>query len=717
MADYRDIGKSPRERAKALLAQMTLEEKVGQMIQLDYKRTEEQMRSVWAGKRGLGSYLHVKGREADEMQKLALQTRLGIPILFGIDCIRGHALNVNATVFPTQLAMAQSFDRSMLFDVGRVSAAEVRADGVQWTFSPVFCIARDIRWGRVDETFGEDPYLIGELGAAMVKGYQNDFQDNSCVLACAKHYIGYGEATGARDSVDAQLTERKIRELFLPPFIKALQAGCKTVMTAYGSIDGTPMTAHTRLLRQVLKQELGFDGFVVTDYSNVDSLGWQQNVAENDEQAALLAAIAGNDMIMHAPGFYESAIRLVQSGRLSIEVIDQAVLRILEQKFMLGLFEHPFDRPDTAIACKQHRDKALEVAQKSITLLENRNDTLPLDAGCIRTIAVVGPNADDLSAQYGDWVEEGIENSETSKMYAKTMLQGIREYAQPRGIRVLYERGCSVSDPSVDEIDKAVAVARQSDVVVAVVGDDRSQNGEYKDRANPVLGGLQEQLLDALRKVTDKLVVVLVNGKPLCIEHAARQCDALVETFNSGMCGGTALANILFGEINPSGKLPISFPRHVGQQPVYYNQPRGWHGGKYMDQNEKPLYPFGYGLSYTTFAYSDLQVSQIEFNNSIEHLKVSVRVMNTGEKAGTEVVQLYVRDMYSSVMQPVMELKGFERVDLQPGEQKQIVFTLPVRELRILRPDLVSELEPGAFKLMVGGSSDAELLHIDVFAK
>ena len=695
-------------RVETLLSQMTLEEKVAQMIQIPYAHTGREESLRWA-RLGAGSFLHVLGDDAREVQETALHTRLGIPVLFGIDAVRGHALNDHATVFPCPLACACGWDRNLTREMGRVTAREVATDGLHWTFAPLLCLSRDPRWGRVDETFGEDPYLTGELAAAMIRGLQGeDLAAPESIAACAKHYLAYGEATGARDACDSSVTSRKVREVFLPPFKKAVDAGCATFMTAYGAVDGTPLTADSHMLRDLLRDELGFDGFVVTDWSNVTSLVTRQHVAANAEEATLLAAQAGNDMIMTSPEFYENAIRLVRAGRLSETVIDEAVRHILTIKERMGLFARPekTGKPG-CIGCGEHQQVALDAARRSVTLLRN-DGVLPL-AG-VRRIAVIGGNADDIRAQYGDWTyfthPQANPDHPPVRPYT-TVREGIEALAGARGVRCDYAYGCGPVPSDRDDIPAAVSLAREADAIVLVVGDEISQIGEGKDRADLALSGGQAELFDRLRALGIPMVTVLVASKPLALGRAAEESDALVAAFNGGAHGGQAVAEVLFGEVNPSGRLPISFPRHSGQVPVYYNQLPGWHGeGKYCDLPATPLFAFGEGLSYTTFAYDGLTFDP-------ETMTARVRVANTGERAGRETVQAYFRDVVSSVLTPVKTLIAFAQVELAPGEASEVVFRLSREDFSLVNRSEQRVVEPGDFVLMAGHSSkDEDLLSV-----
>ncbi len=694
---YRDKTQTPEARAQDLLARMTVPEKIAQMLQLPYSKMTREDALAWA-KKGLGSFLHVLGDNARELQSLALQTRLGIPVLFGIDAIHGHALNEHATVFPTQLAAACSWNRQLVEEMGRVTAREVATDGLHWTFSPVLCLGRDTRWGRVNETFGEDPHLAGELGAAIIKGYQGEGMDGEeNILACAKHYLGYGEAVGARDSCDTEMSFRKAREVFLPPFEKAARAGCATFMTAYGSIDGTPFTASEKALRQILKAELGFEGFVVTDWDNLNSLVTLQHTAADIGEASLLAVRAGNDMMMTSEGFYEAAIKLVEDKLLDEKLVDDAVLRILRVKFRMGLFERPEKkgRPG-CFACDEHLAANMRLARESVVLLKNKG-LLPLKKG-IGKLAVIGANADDIRAQYGDWTyfthPEPDPAHEPQRPYY-TVLEGMRELAGENGAEIVYHRGCAVLNTDDADLDGAAKLAGECDAVLLVAGDVIEQAGETKDRANLELSGAQQVLFSRLKKLGKPIVTVLLASKPLCIPQIAEETDALIAAFNGGMFGGLAVAEVVFGKINPSGRLPISFPRHSGQLPVYYNSLPGWHGGKYMDLPESPLFTFGEGLSYTQYEYANLAFDA-------ENLVLRVDVTNTGALDGAETVQIYIRDVVSSVLRPVMQLIAFEKTMLAAGETKTLSFRLSREDFSLVTPEEKRVVEPGAFVLMAG---------------
>jgi len=707
---YQNPSLTPMERTLNLLSLMTLEEKIGQMMQISYNIVNPTEAEEWVSKKCSGSFLHVLGDNADHLQELALSTRLGIPLIFGIDAIHGHALLNGATIFPSQLAMSCSFNTSLIEKAGRVTAREVAADGLHWTFSPVLCIGRDIRWGRIAETFGEDPYLIGVLASAIIKGYQGEnLSDPDSILACAKHYLAYGESTGAKDAYDTEITARKIREVFLPPFKKAVEAGCATFMTGYQSIDGTPMTANKKMLKGLLKDELGFEGFVVTDWNNIGSLVNNQRVSPDILDASRKAIESGNDMIMNTNEFYEAALELVKNGKISEAHIDEAVKRILNIKFTMGLFDGKKRRgyvSKDVIACSEHEETNLQLTRESMVLLENKNNTLPLKD--IKKIAVIGPNADDIQAQFGDWTFFSHPNSSPDAVpnfEYYTMLRGIQELASSKDVEVSYHKGCDIMDKEDIDIEGAALASKDADVIIAVVGDCLALNGEFKDRATLDMPGSQQRLLEELKKLNKPLVVVLVNGKPLSIPWITENADAVIETFNSGTLGGKALAEILFGQFNPCGKLTISFPYHSGQMPVYYNHLSGWHSGKYADMPvEDPLYSFGYGLSYTSYKYSNLKLSKT-ICKAEDTIAVSVDVTNVGERDGLEIVQLYINDVVSSVMTPVKELKGFKRIYIKAGETNTVSINLSISDLTIVNADEQYVVEPGEFEIMVGSDS------------
>lgn len=705
MEKYLDKNADIEERIDDLLSRMNTEEKVGQMLQVSYnvldKRDYERYKKL-----GIGSFLHVLGDETDEIRKKASQTRLGIPPIFGIDAIHGHALLNGATVFPSQLAMSCSFNRELIREMGRVTARETAADGLDWIFSPVLCIARDLRWGRVDETFGEDSYVIGELGAAIIDGYERD----GYIIACAKHYLAYGEATGGRDAYDSPVTERKVREVFLPPFKKASDAGCGSMMVAYGSIDALPLTVNKRMLREILKDEIGFDGFIVTDWENVRSLVTNQHVCENLTEASKKSVEAGIDMSMNTHEFYECMISLAGEGKIDMSLVDDAVKRILRAKFRLGLFDGKQRPPRDVIGCTAHKKINLETARESIVLLKNENNILPLSRDT-KTIAVIGPNADDIRALYGDWTyfSHPVPKEDVMPLGDYyTVLRGMKEVFGKENI--LYSKGCDILGEE-NYIDGAVITAQKADAIVCVIGDCLAQNGEYRDRANLELSGYQTELVRRLVGTQKPVIAVLANCKPLCISYLKENCAAIIEMFSGGDFGGLAAAEAIAGRFNPSGKLSISFPRHSAQTPCYYNQYSGWHGGQYTDLKKGNVYDFGDGLSYSEFVYSNLKLSQSRASET-DIITVSVDVKNRGRMDGSEIVMMFVNDKISSVLTPVMELKGFEKVFIKAGDTKTVTLSLNVKDLSVVTPDLNYAVEKGEFEIMVGRNTKEYLTEV-----
>ncbi len=709
---YRNPGLSAEARAADLLSRMTLEEKVGQIMIWDARGD-----LAFVSEKHAGSLLHILGDRINQAQDIAAKSRLGIPLLIGEDAIHGHSFWKGATIFPTQLALAASWNPALIEKVGRVTAEEVVPTGIHWTFSPVLCLTRDLRWGRTGETFGEDPYLIGEFAAAMIRGYQGKgLNDPTAILATAKHYAGYSETQGGLDATEADISRRKLRSYFLPPFERAARAGAMTFMTGYQSMDGVPSTINHWLLTEVLKDEWGFRGVLVTDWDNVGRLVNEQKVAKTYADAAAMAIRAGNDIIMTTPQFYEGALEAVRTGRLSEKELDVPVSRLLALKFRMGLFENP-RRADLAkakqeIARPDHRAVNLQAARESLILLQN-NGLLPLDPTKIKSIAVVGPNADDDLQQLGDWSlgssQHPPEAGKHPREKTTTVLDGIRALA-PKGTQITHVRGCSITDGDLSGIPAAVAAAQNADVVVAVAGDHLQFVGEEHSTATLELQGGQIALLDALQKTGKPVVLVLVNSKPLVLPASAKHSAAIFESFNPGMEGGRAVAEALFGQLNPSGKLTISVPVHVGQQPVFYNRVRGQHGDRYADLTQEPLFPFGYGLSYTQYRYSNLKLDAATLKQG-QPLTVSVDVENVGKREGDEAVQVYVSDLVTSATWVDKALKGFARVHLAAGEKKTVQVTLPWESFQMVNADGKSVVESGAFEIRVGPSSrERELL-------
>jgi beta-glucosidase len=719
METYRDAGAAVEARVADLLARMTLPEKIGQMMQLPAKtglsaQNFADKLEAWH----IGSYLHCSGEMMEALQARAERTRLGIPLLFGIDAIHGHCFDNRATVFPTQLALSSAWDPDLARRMARVAAAEVRASGQHWTFSPVLCVARDPRWGRVDETSGEDAWLGGVLAAAMVEGYQGERLDApDSILACPKHFAAYGESSGGRDSYEAGVSRRRMLETFLPPFERAVRrAGAGSLMAGYQAIDGVPASANRWLLTEVAKEAWGLDGFIVTDWNNVGSLASNQAVAADLEEAALKAILAGNDMMMFTPDFYAAALRLVESGRAPLAAVDAAVARVLRAKFRLGLFDGR-SRPEPGAAAvlgsPAHWAVALEASRKSLVLLKN-DGVLPIDAGRIKKILLAGPNADDVFAQLGDWsfgsiqaaaVDDGLHRDVTV-----SPLAGLRAACAERGVGLDYVKGADCLDPEYDEIAVAAAAAAAVDLVVVCVGDTLAQHGEGHDRSDLGLSGKQPELLEALKASGKPLVVVFLASKPLAIPWIKDKADAVLCAFNPGAKGGQAIAEVLFGDVNPSGKLTVSFPHSAGQLPVHYDQYPGWHGGKYVDCPAEPVFAFGEGMGYSRFEYSGLRMLTPSVAPG-HTVRCAVTVRNRGGRAGDEIVQAYFRDLAASVTLPAKRLAGFKRVSLGAGQAAEVELAIEYDDLALVTPDLVRVVEPGEFELMVGPSSrDGDLL-------
>lgn len=733
---YKNTAQSPEVRVKDLLSRMTLQEKIGQMMQLPASGDLAEL----VLSKHVGSVLHVSPDRVPQVIDLAAQSRLGIPLLIADDCIHGHSFWKGATIFPTQLAMACTWSPDLIERVARITAIEVSCTGFKWTFSPVLCLARDLRWGRIGETFGEDPFLIGEFACAMIRGYQGKgLDDPTAILATAKHFAGYSETQGGRDASEADISRRKLRSYFLPPFERAAREGCMAFMTGYQSMDGVPTSANRWLLTEVLKEEWSWNGILVTDWDNVGRMVWEQKICADMVEAAALAIRSGNDMMMSTPGFFEGAQEAVKHGLVKEPEIDAVVARILALKFKLGLFENP-GRPDVArqhamIGCREHMDFNCEVARQSLVLLQN-NGILPLATMPAKTVAVIGPNADSPQAQLGDWAGasgqvEWMKDGQPREMTA-TVLDGMRKNA-PAGWTISYAKGCDITALVDDDenthadgqarpkvvrpaapdpvmISEAVALARQADVVVVVVGDGKSLIGEEHCTATLELQGGQLALLEALGRIGKPLVIVLINSKPMVLPASVINADAIIELFNPGMCGGQAAAGAIFGLFNPSGKLTITFPRHVGQQPVYYSQVRGQHGRRYADLTQDPLFAFGEGLSYTRYEYANLIMLTPEVVPG-RPIEVTVDVKNAGTRDGVEIVQAYVSDLVTSATWVNKELKAYKRVALKAGESKSVRLSIPSQSLSLVNAAGERVVEPGEFEILVGPNSrDKHLL-------
>lgn len=744
-ADYTDPTQSVEKRVEDLLGRMTLEEKVAQMNQfvgLEHMRNaavalrpEELKKSHAMGfyadyppeevermtARGeVGSFLHVLSiEEANHLQQLAQQSRLGIPLLIGIDAIHGNGMLRGSTVYPTPIGQAATFDPALVERLSRETALEMRATGSHWTFTPNVEVARDPRWGRVGETFGEDPVLVGAMGAATVRGFQTDTcAGEDKVLACAKHLIGGSQPENGINGAPCDISERTLREVFLPPFRACIEAGSETVMAAHNDLNGIPCHANKYLMSDILRGEWGFEGFFVSDWMDVERLEDYHRICDSQLEAFRLAVEAGIDFHMHGPDFYFGVIELVKSGKLSEKRIDEAVRKVLSAKFRLGLFENPFvdtDRAREVLFCEEHRQTALDVARRSIVLLRNEGGLLPIDTRRFKRILLTGPNADNQSI-LGDWsVEQPAERVVTIRQGLEALRPDVQfTFAG-------FTDDFDLQRMRQEEVDRAVRAARGQDLAIVVVGENSMRYhwsvktcGENTDRYDLSLAGLQQQLVERIAATGIPVVVVLVNGRPMSTEWIAEHIPAVVEAWEPGSLGGRAVAEVLFGEVNPSGKMPITAPRHAGQIACYYNHRFTSKWFPYATGNSAPLYDFGYGLSYTTFRCGAPAVDRT-YLAAGQTCSVSVEVTNTGDRAGEEVVQLYVSDVRSSATRPMKELKAFRRIALEPGQTTTVTFTVTPEMLSMYDAAMHYGIEPGDFVLRTGTSSrDADLQSVRI---
>lgn len=716
---YKDKTRSESERVADLLGQMTLAEKIGQMNQLNFDQINKDLEEK-IKKGEIGSLLNVtKAEEVNQLQQVALQqSRLGIPLIIGRDVI--HGLH---TIFPIPLGQAASFDDELVKNAAHIAAVESREKGINWTFAPMLDISRDARWGRIAESLGEDPYLAGRLGAAMVRGFQgNRLSDATSIAACLKHFAGYGAAEGGRDYNSTNIPIHLLRNVYLEPFRKSVEAGAATVMTSFNDNDGIPASGNSFLLKQVLRKEWNFDGFVVSDWASMSEM-ISHGFAADRKEVASLSANAGLDMEMVSQTYIQNLAQLVKEGKISVQTIDERVKNILRIKFRMGLFENPFAPTGPGKTYSQaHLNAARDAAVKSAVLLKNNNQLLPLDAR--KKIAVIGPMADAPHDQMGTWVFDG------KKEYTVTPLKALQtEY---KHINYVYEPALAFSrDKNKANFEKAVNTAKQADVAVVFLGEESILSGEAHSLSNINLVGVQSELVAALKAANKPVVLVIMAGRPLTIERDLPNADAVLYNFHPGTMGGPAILDILFGKANPSGKLPVTFVREVGQIPMYYNHNNtGRPGPKnpmklddipleakqsslgnssfYLDSGRDPLFPFGYGLSYTSFEYKDLKLSATKIKPG-GNIKVSVTLQNTGKYEGTEIAQLYVQDIVGSIARPVKELKGYQKISLKPGETKLVTFELSSGDLAFYGLDLVKKAESGMFNVWVGGSSDSGL--------
>ncbi len=721
-------------KVDSVLALMTLKEKVGQMNQYNGSwdvtgppsnvNDEDKLEKLKNGE--VGSMLNVvsvaKTREA---QKIVMEnTRLKIPLIIGYDVIHGFK-----TIFPIPLGESASWDLDIIKKSASIAASEASAAGIQWTFAPMIDVSRDARWGRIMEGSGEDPYLTAQIGVARVKGFQgDDLSKNNTVAACAKHFAGYGFVEAGREYNTVNIGEFELHNTILPPFKEAADAGIATFMNAFNEIDGIPATGHKILQRDILKKDWNWDGFIVSDWGSIGEM-IAHGYAKDKKQAAEIAANAGSDMDMESHTYQAHLEELVKEGKVKESVIDDAVKRILRIKFRLGLFDDPYkycneEREKNEIYTKENQDFAREVAKKSIVLLKNETHLLPLNKS-IKNIAVIGPLADDKDTPLGNWRAKGGRDS------AVSLLEGIKN-AVPKTTKITYAKGCDiVTDKKIGQtfllplhfnttdksgFQEAIKAAKNADVVILAIGEMALQTGEGRSQTNISFAGVQQELLEAIYKVNKNIVITLMNGRPMDISWSVQHVPAILECWHLGSQAGNAIADVLFGGYNPSGKLPVSFPHNVGQEPLYYNQKNTGRPfsekhvtfSTYRDAPKTALYPFGYGLSYTTFAYKNLKLDKNKISKDGK-IKVSVDVTNTGNRDGEEVVQLYIRDLVGSITRPIKELKGFEKIFLKSGETKTVTFTINSETLQFYTINKKWEVEPGNFDVWVGGDSNTRL--------
>ncbi|MDA9028717.1 beta-glucosidase BglX [Flavobacteriaceae bacterium] len=717
------------QKVAVLLKQMTLEEKIGQMNQYNgfWDLTGPAPSSGNAAKKYdhlrkgyVGSMLNLRGvKNVRKIQKIAVEeTRLGIPLIIGFDVIHGYE-----TLSPIPLAESASWDLEAIKKSAEVAAEEAAAAGINWTFAPMVDISRDARWGRVMEGAGEDPYLGSKIAIARVKGFQgSDLSKHNTIAACAKHFAAYGFAESGREYNTVDVGTSTLNNIVFPPFQATIEAGVRTFMNAFNELNGIPATGNTYLQRTILKDKWQFDGFVVSDWGSIEEMVAHGH-AKDGKHAAQIAANAGSDMDMESYLYVNELAGLVREGKVKEVYIDDAARRILRVKFELGLFDDPYkycdeQREKEVIGQHAFHEASLDIAKKSIVLLKNENQLLPLKKQG-QKIALIGALASDKTSPLGSWRIAAKDNT------AVSVLEGMQAYA---GNQLTYAKGADVSLGQTKFIDElkinttdrsefpqAIAVAKTADVVVMVLGEVGYQSGEARSRTDLGLPGVQQDLLEAIYKVNKNIVLVLNNGRPLVLNWHQKHLPAIVEAWQLGTQSGNAIAQVLYGDYNPSGKLPMSFPRAVGQAPIYYNYkntgrplipiPNTVFWSHYQDVENTPLYPFGYGLSYTTFEYSALQVKKV----SDKEVSVSVTLKNTGKFTGKEVVQLYIKDHYASVTRPVRELKGFELISLEPNESKKIEFTLSEKELGFYNNEGNFIVEPGDFSIFVGGDSNTTL--------
>lgn len=701
------------EKVDSVLSLMTLEEKIGQLNQLSYgigwgptikvAVPDEYKTLIKEGK--IGSFLNAIGAEFTyELQKIAVnESRLKIPLLFGLDVIHGFK-----TTFPVPLGEVASWQPEIVEMSAHYQALEAASAGIHWTFSPMVDIARDPRWGRIMEGSGEDTYLGSIMAAARVRGYQGDLS-NLNIIACAKHYAGYGGAEGGRDYNTVDISERTFRDVYLPPFKAAVDEGVYTLMASFNEIGGIPSSGSKYLLNDILRDEWGFKGFVVSDWNSIGEMVNHGNVSDL-KNAGELAINSGLDMDMESRAYITYLKELIDEDKVDEDVIDESVKRILRIKFLLGLFDDPYkycskEREDQNMLTSENKLASLEVAKRSFVLLKNDNNILPLNKN-FKKIAIIGPLANNSFDPLGEWSCMGDSSD------VVTILKGFKNYVDPK-TQILYSEGCKVNDKSTNGFKDAVKIAKKSDVIILCLGESRDMTGEAYSRSTLDLPGMQEDLAKELIKTGKPIIAVLMNGRPLSISWLNDNANAILETWFPGTMAGDAIAKVLYGDYNPGGKLPVTFPRTVGQVPIYYNHKNTGRPGnlndrytsKYIDLPLTPLYPFGFGLSYTKFEYNDLKLNKSKINSE-DSILVSVKIKNTGNYDGEEVAQLYIQDLVGSVTRPVKELKSFKKIMLKRGEEKTVTFKINEKNLRFTGADMKFKSEPGMFKVYVGTNSN-----------
>ncbi len=734
---YKNAKTPIEQRVNDLLSRMTLEEKVGQMNQfvgLEHIRENSKTMTAedlatntatafypgvtdkdvakWTEQGLISSFLHVLTlEEANALQHLNMKSRLQIPLIIGIDAIHGNAKCQNNTVFPTNIGIASSFDVDMAYKIARQTAEEMRAMNMHWTFNPNIEVARDPRWGRCGETYGEDTYLVTQMGVATVKGYQRNLDSDQDVLACIKHFCG-GTPINGTNGAPADLSERTLREVFFPPYIAGIKAGAMSLMTAHNELNGVPCHTNKWLMQDLLRDTWGFKGFIVSDWMDIEHCVDQHHTAKDNKDAFLQSINAGMDMHMHGLEWQEDVCQLVREGKLSESRIDESVRRILEIKFRLGLFEHPYGdvkSRDKVINSQEHKQTALEATRNSIVLLKNENGLLPLDASKYKKVLVTGINANDQNIM-GDWSEVQPED----KVF--TVLKGLR-LIEPNTDFEFVDQGWDPRNMNPKNVDEAVAKAKECDLNIVCCGEymmrfrwnDRT-SGEDTDRDNLDLVGLQNDLIKRIYESGKPTVLVIISGHPLSVTWAAKKLSAVINAWEPGQFGGQAIAEILYGKVNPSAKLAMTMPCSVGQiQTIYNHHPSAFFHPVVCGTSE-PLYPFGFGLSYTTYKYSNLVLDKTSISKD-GNVKASVTITNTGNRDGVEIAQLYIHDVVASAEQSVKKLEGFKRVALKAGESKIVEFDITPDKLAIYNASMQYGVEPGDFEVMIGGSSkNADLL-------